>query len=156
VRGLSDVLGVGRRRSDSVGESMARQCVAGRTRPDLWAEAKDRAIDRLGGRFSARAMQLAGKLYRDAGGAYCGPRTAAQRGLERWTSERWRTSTGGTACRETPAGYRCDRYLPDAAWSKLSKREIAETRKKKLSSARQWVPNAPAARAAGRIARGRK
>ena len=124
-------------------------CVKGRTDPDLWEQSKAKAIRRLGGRFSARAMQLAGKMYRDAGGSYCGPRTAAQRSMSKWTGEDWTTATGAKACR----GSKCDRYLPRAAWKMLSPREIAETRQKKLKSKKQFVANTPAARAAGRRAR---
>ena len=60
-------------------------CVRGRTDPKLWENMKRLAIKRQGGRFSARAMQLAGKLYRDAGGGYCGGKTAAQRSLSKRT-----------------------------------------------------------------------
>lgn len=141
------------RRSDPLGGNVARHCVRGRTRPDLWEASKSKAIDRLGGRFSARAMQLAGKLYRDAGGDYCGPKTTAQRSLSKWTGERWQTSSGKQACRETPQGVRCDRYLPAAAWKSLSAGQIAATRAKKLGSSGQWVRNTAPARAAGRRAR---
>jgi hypothetical protein len=94
-------------------------------------------------------MQLAGKLYRDAGGGYCGSRTRAQRSLTKWTGEKWTTATGAKACR----GDRCDRYLPAAAWAKLSPGEKAATRRKKLKSKKQWVKNTPAAARAGRKAR---
>jgi hypothetical protein len=124
-------------------------CVLGRTQPDLWSRSKRAAIKRMGGRFSARAMQLAGKLYRDAGGGYCGSRTRAQRSLTKWTGEKWTTATGAKACR----GDRCDRYLPAAAWAKLSPGEKAATRRKKLKSKKQWVKNTPAAARAGRKAR---
>lgn len=121
--------------------------------PTLWERAKKEAVKMLGGRHSARAMQLAGKLYRDAGGSYTGPRTTAQKALSRWTAEDWTTSTGAKACRKTPAGTRCDRYLPRAAWELLTPAEIAATRAVKLRSKAQYAPNEPAAREAGRIAR---
>lgn len=131
-------------------------CVDGRTNPRLWERAKKQAIKRLGGRFSARAMQLAGKLYREAGGRYCGKKTAAQRSMGKWTREDWRTVTGERACRETPSGQiRCDRYLPAKAWQKLTPRQVAETRRRKVSSRRQFVPNAPAAKRAGAAVRHR-
>ena len=68
-------------------------CVKGRTNPKLWEESKKKAIKKLGGRFSARAMQLAGKMYRDAGGKYCGKRTKSQKSMSKWTAEDWRTAT---------------------------------------------------------------
>lgn len=132
-------------------------CVKGRTDPELWEKSKKKAIKKLGGRFSARAMQLAGKMYRDAGGGYCGSRTKAQKSMSKWTAEDWRTYTGEKACRKTKSGsIRCDRYLPAEAWKKLTKAQVAETRKRKVSSRRQFVPNAPAARRAGAQARRRR
>lgn len=122
--------------------------------PLLWEHAKREAVRRLGGRHSARAMQLAGKLYREAGGAYTGPKTASQRSLTKWTAEDWTTATGEKACRETRSGTRCDRYLPRAAWSMLSPEEIAATRRVKLQSKTQYVGNTPKAKAAGQRARG--
>jgi hypothetical protein len=132
------------------------KCTDGRSDPKLWERAKKQAIKKLGGRFSARAMQLAGKIYRDAGGRYCGKRTKSQRSMEKWTREDWRTVTGEKACHKTKSGsIRCDRYLPAEAWSKLTPRQVAETRKRKVSSRRQFVPNAPAAKRAGARVRNR-
>jgi hypothetical protein len=125
------------------------KCASGRTDPDLWEQSKAEAIEKMGGRHSARAMQEAGRIYREAGGEYCGPRTKLQRRLKKWTQEDWRTYTGEKACR----GSRCDRYLPAAAWESLSPQEVAATRGRKLRARRQYVPNAPAAREAGRRAR---
>jgi hypothetical protein len=128
-------------------------CVKGRTNPKLWEESKKKAIKKLGGRFSARAMQLAGKMYRDAGGGYCGTKTTAQRGLTKWTKEDWRTESGKKACRKTAEGVRCDRYLPAAAWKSLTKAERQETQRVKRRATTQFVANAPAAKRAGRKAR---
>jgi len=125
---------------------------AGRTDPWLWEVSKREALRRLGGRHSARAMQLAGKIYRDAGGGYVGPKTEAQRSLTKWTAEKWTTATGAKACR----GDRCDRYLPAAAWGLLSPAEIAATRRKKMASDEQYVANTRAAKAASKKARSRK
>lgn len=85
--------------------------MAGRTDEALWERCKQEAIARLG-RHSARAMQFAGRLYREAGGRYTGRRTRAQRSLAKWTKERWRTATGEKA------------YLPDAAWVMLSPGQV--------------------------------
>jgi hypothetical protein len=94
-------------------------------------------------------MQLAGRLYREAGGGYCGPLTPAQKSLRKWTGERWTTESGQKACR----GDRCDRYLPASAWESLSPAERAADRRKKLEATRQWVPNTAAAAQAARKAR---
>jgi len=40
----------------------------GRTNEALWEKAKSQAKAKMGGKHSARAMQLAGKLYREKGG----------------------------------------------------------------------------------------
>jgi hypothetical protein len=137
--------------------SVAMKCVDGRTDPKLWDRSKKQAIKKLGGRFSARAMQLAGKIYRDEGGRYCGSKTKAQRGLMKWTKEDWTTVTGEKACHKTKSGsIRCDRYLPKDAWKRLTPRQVAETRRRKVSSRRQFVPNAPAAKRAGASVRRRR
>lgn len=128
-------------------------CTNGRTKPALWTKAKKDATKKLGGRFSARAMQLAGKLYRERGGGYCGKRTAAQRKLTKWTAEDWRTASGKKACRKVRGRTVCDRYLPAAAWKKLSAGEKRATQAKKRRSSQQWVKNTAAAARAGRKAR---
>lgn len=130
-------------------------CVEGRTNPKLWTAAKQEAVDRLG-RHSARAMQLAGKLYRDAGGGYCGRKTGAQRKLTKWTAEEWQTAPGALkkACKRLPGGsLRCDRYLPKAAWQALSPAQQKATRAKKRASPSQYVKNTAKAAQAGRQAR---
>ena len=123
------------------------------TDPLLWEHAKREAVRRLGGRHSARAMQLAGVLYREAGGRYKGPPTRSQRALAKWTREDWTTASGEKACRQTRGGVRCDRYLPRAAWAMLSPAEIEATRLVKLRAKTQYVRNEPAAREAGKRAR---
>lgn len=132
------------------------RCVEGRTHPALWEASKAEAVARLKGRFSARAMQLAARLYREAGGGYCGKKTQAQRSMTKWTREDWRTAPGAApvACRTLPSGaVVCDRYLPAAAWRSLSPAERKRTRARKRGAKQQWVPNTPRARAAGARAR---
>ena len=46
--------------------------VAKKRDPAKWARAKARAKAKMGGKHSARAMQLATKYYKDAGGTYSG------------------------------------------------------------------------------------
>lgn len=128
-------------------------CSKGRTNPKLWASAKRRAIAKLGGKFSARAMQLAGRYYRKGGGGYCGGKTSKQKSLTKWTKEKWTTADGKKAERVVRGKKVMDRYLPAAAWGKLSKSEKAATRAKKRSAGSQWVPNTEKAASAGRAAR---
>ena len=97
--------------------------------------------------------QRAGKLYREAGGGYCGPKTKAQRGLTKWTTEDWTTATGAKACKKVRGRVVCDRYLPAAAWASLTPAQKAATRRKKKAGRGQFVPNTRAAKAEGRKAR---
>lgn len=132
-------------------------CVKGRTNPSLWEKSKERAVARLGGRFSARAMQLAARLYREAGGRYCGAKTEAQRSMTKWTREDWRTAPGAPtkACRRVRGKVVCDRYLPARAWLALSPAERKATRARKQAARGQWVPNTPRAKTEGSRARSR-
>ena len=139
---------------------MRRQCDGGRADPALWEKSKSdaraeacRSGTRRCGTWDARMAQRAGKLYREAGGGYCGPKTKAQRSLRKWTREDWTTATGKKACRRVRGRIVCDRYLPRAAWAKLTPAEKAATRAAKKAGRGQFVPNTPAARAAGRKAR---
>ena len=98
--------------------------------------------------------QDAGRLYREAGGGYCGPRTRSQRSLTKWTKEDWRTESGAPACdRLTRAGTCADRYLPAKAWKLLTPEQRKATQRKKARGKSQFVPNAPAAKRAGKRAR---
>ena len=76
----------------------------------------------------------------------------SQRSLDKWTKEKWRTSDGKKAQRAGGT----TRYLPDAAWKKLSASEKAATNRKKQKGSKagkQFVSNTPAAKKAGRAAR---
>jgi hypothetical protein len=98
--------------------------------------------------------QEAGRIYRERGGTYCGPKTRAQRSLTKWTKEDWRTESGLPACRKVNKAGRCsDRYLPAAAWKMLTPSERKATQRAKAKGKSQFVPNAPAAKRAGRRAR---
>jgi hypothetical protein len=104
------------------------------------------------GQWSARKAQIATLRYKRSGGGYRGSKTKAQKSLTKWTKEKWRTSDGKPAIRA--GGTR--RYLPDAAWNKLSASEKAATNKAKVEGSKkgkQFVSNTPAAKAAGRNAR---
>lgn len=111
--------------------------------PELWEEAKRAARERLGG-HSARAMQLAGELYRRAGGRYKGRKTAAQRSLTRWTRQDW-TTASGMPSRETG-----ERYLPRKVLERLTPAERGATTRAKRAGTRagkQYVAQPPRIRA---------
>lgn len=96
-----------------------------RTNEKLWEKAKAEAKSKMGGKHSARAMQLAGKIYKDKGGSYSGEKTKAQKSLSTWTKQDWGTKSG-KASSETG-----ERYLPKKAIKALSPAEYAATTKAK-------------------------
>lgn len=111
--------------------------------PELWEEAKAAARERLGG-HSARAMQLAGELYRRAGGRYQGRKTAAQRALTRWSRQDWTTRSG------KPSRKTGERYLPRKVIEKLTPAEYAATTRAKregTKQGKQYVTQPPKIRA---------
>lgn len=94
-----------------------------KTNPSLWESSKKKAIARMGGKHSARAMQLAVKLYKKAGGGYKGAKKSSN-SLSKWSKQKWRTSDGSKS-----EGKK--RYLPDAAWKALSPAEKRATNRAK-------------------------
>jgi len=97
--------------------------VAKKTNPSLWEKAKSQAKAKMGGKHSARAMQLAVKIYKEKGGGYSGPKSSSNK-LKKWGSQKWRTSDGSKS-----EGKK--RYLPDKAWKSLSPGEKAATNRAK-------------------------
>jgi len=76
----------------------------------------------------------------------------SQRSLQKWTQEKWRTSDGKPAKRKGGM----TRYLPDAAWDKLTPAQKAATNKKKIAASKQgkqFVANTKQAKQAGKQAR---
>ena len=59
--------------------------------PKKWEAAKKKARAKMGG-HSARAMQLAVKYYKDAGGRYAGKKKKTK--LSKWAKEDWGTKSG--------------------------------------------------------------
>jgi uncharacterized protein YaiL (DUF2058 family) len=103
----------------------------GRANPKLWERAKTRAKSRMGGKHSARAMQLAAKIYRDLGGTYTGTKTKAQKSMTKWTKQSWGTKSGKNSVRGKDATG--ERYLPKRDREKLTKAQYAATTRKKRS-----------------------
>lgn len=101
----------------------------GRTNEKLWEQAKAQAKAKMGGKHSARAMQLAGKIYKDKGGAYTGEKTAAQKSMSKWTKEDWGTKSG----KPSTVGPKAtgERYLPKKARESLTSSEYAATSRAK-------------------------
>jgi hypothetical protein len=60
--------------------------------PALWERAKREAVAKMGGKHSARAMQLATQIYKKKGGKYEGAKKSTS--LSRWTKQDWKWSGG--------------------------------------------------------------
>ena len=109
--------------------------VAKKKNPALWEKMKAKAKARMDGKHSARAMQLATKLYKEAGGKYEGAKSSSNK-LSKWTKQDWTTSSG-----KPSEGKR--RYLPKKAWSSLSEPEKRSTNAAKAAGnkkGKQFVP----------------
>jgi hypothetical protein len=106
-----------------------------RTNEKLWEKAKAEAKAKMGGKHSARAMQLAGKIYKDKGGSYSGEKTEPQKSLTKWTKEEWGTKSG----KPSTVGPKAtgERYLPKKAREALSKEEYAKTSAKKKADTKE-------------------
>ena len=92
--------------------------------PKKWEAAKAKAKAKMGGKHSARAMQLAVKYYKDSGGTYSGKKKSTNK-LSKWTKQKWTTKSGK---KSSETG---ERYLPKKAINNLSDKEYAATTKAK-------------------------
>ncbi len=109
--------------------------VAQKSNPALWEKAKSQAKARMGGKHSARAMQLATSIYKKAGGKYKGAKASSNK-LAKWTKQKWRTKSG------KPSGETGERYLPEKAIKSLSPAEYAATtaaKRKGTKKGKQFV-----------------
>ena len=80
--------------------------------PEKWAKAKSQAKAQMGGKHSARAMQLAVKKYKKMGGTYSGKKKKTNK-LSKWAKEDWGTKSGKNSTQGSEATG--ERYLPKAA-----------------------------------------
>ena len=109
--------------------------VAKKRDPKKWVAAKARAKRKMGGKHSARAMQLAVKYYKDAGGTYSGKKKPSNK-LSKWSKQKWRTKSG------KPSSKTGERYLPEKAIKALSSKEYAATtraKRKGTAAGKQFV-----------------
>ena len=131
---------------------LSDRVTAKRLDPTKWERAKKDAIKKMGGVFSARAMQYAVALYKKRGGRYSGKKTGKE-SLAIWTKEKWQTRPGTPKIAKR--GEMTARYLPEAAWKKLSKTEAEATDERKRRACRGvkgacFIPNTPGAKKARR------
>jgi hypothetical protein len=114
---------------------MATKGTATKRDPKKWAAAKARAKRKMGGKHSARAMQLAVKYYKDSGGTYSGKKKSTNK-LSKWSKQKWKTKSG------KPSGKTGERYLPEKAIKSLSSKEYAATtraKRKGTAAGKQFV-----------------
>lgn len=102
---------------------------AKKTNPSLWgkvvSEVKSSSKGGDAGEWSARKAQLAVQKYKSSGGGYVGPKSS-DNSLSKWSDQKWKTSDG------TPSEGK-KRYLPEKAWSSLSKTETVATNRAKAA-----------------------
>jgi hypothetical protein len=122
-------------------DKMAEEGTATKRDPKKWAAAKAQAKAKMGGKHSARAMQLAVQIYKKKGGRYDGPKPdASENKMRKWTKQDWQTRPGTDEKAERDDG-RTARYLPKSKWESLSKEEQKATDRKKLEGKGQYVEN---------------
>ena len=92
---------------------------AQKTNQALWERSKRDAKSRMGGKHSARAMQLATRLYKSRGGGYRGARPSSNNSLRRWSRQDWQW-TGGSKNRGV--------YLPARKAERLRQSESGRQR----------------------------
>jgi len=117
---------------------------AKKTNPKLWEQAKKEAKAKMGGKHSARAMQLAVQIYKKKGGGFSGKKSSGN-SLSKWSKEDW-----GYAGEEGKS-----RYLPKKARKSLSSgQKAAGSRAKNKATAKgqQRAKYTPAERRAVRKA----
>lgn len=75
----------------SARQTMSKKAgTATKTDPGKWDAAKAEAKRKMGGKHSARAMQLATQIYKKKGGGYSGPKPdASSNSLKKWTKQKW-------------------------------------------------------------------
>jgi hypothetical protein len=132
--------------------------IATKTNPSLWAKCKSEAKSRMGGKHSARAMQLATKLYKQRGGGYRGKKpTARTNKMKKWTKQKWMyLSDYKKKSKKKDKNKANDilldsndakgRYLPEKKWRSLTPKQRKATDQKKKRSKKPIVPNTEAAK----------
>ena len=121
-------------RVDAKRRTMPR-IAAKRTNEKMWKRivSKVRAGSRgdKSGQWSARKAQLAVNMYKKVGGGYKG-RRSSNNSLRKWTRQRWRTRSGKNSI--LGPGATGERYLPEKAIRKLSRKEYSSTTRAKRRS----------------------
>ncbi len=101
--------------------------------PAKWSRAKARAKAKMGGKHSARAMQLAVKYYKQMGGRYKGSKSSSNK-LSKWSKQDWGyVSKGDEKKPEDQKG----RYLPKSVRTSLTDAQKRATNRKKKEASKK-------------------
>ena len=101
--------------------------------PEKWARAKAKAKAKMGGKHSARAMQLAVKYYKDMGGRYSGAKSSSNK-LSKWSKQDWGYVSKGDE--KKPKSQR-GRYLPKSVRTSLTDAQKRATNRKKKEATKK-------------------
>ena len=101
--------------------------------PAKWAKAKAKAKAKMGGKHSARAMQLAVKYYKDMGGRYKGSKSSSNK-LSKWSKQDWGYVNKGD--KKKPKSKR-GRYLPKSVRTSLTDAQKRATNRKKREASKK-------------------
>ena len=101
--------------------------------PQKWARAKAKAKAKMGGKHSARAMQLAVKYYKDMGGRYGGAKSSSNK-LSKWSRQDWGYVSKGDE--KKPKSQR-GRYLPKSVRTSLTDAQKRATNRKKKEASKK-------------------
>ena len=104
--------------------------IAEKANPALWEKAKKKAKAKMGGKHSARAMQLATKYYKDMGGKYKGKKKGAS--MKKWTKQEWEWSGG----KKDKGGYLPKKKTAALKSTKEGRSKLAAAGRKKRTATR--------------------
>ena len=119
----------------------AKKKTATKRDPAKWARAKSQAKARMGGKHSARAMQLAVQIYKKMGGTYSGKKpTAKSNSLKKWSKQKWTWSGDRKKKKKKKVKKSFDSFLQKGKGVYLPEEKIerllsSEKGKKKLEAA---------------------
>jgi energy-coupling factor transporter ATP-binding protein EcfA2 len=116
----------------------ASKGVATKSDPAAWNRAKAQARAKMGGKHSARAMQLATQIYKKNGGGYSGTKpSSGTNKLKKWTKQDWQWSG-----RDTPGPGGTGVYLPKRATGQLRSTDAGREKLRAAAAAKRAATNA--------------
>lgn len=114
-------------------EHIKEAAVAVKRDPAKWEAAKRQAKAKMGGKHSARAMQLATQIYKKSGGTYAGKKPSASTNkLKKWGKQNWKWS-GGDRKGQGGKGV----YLPSRASSALQSTKAGRAKLHRAATAKR-------------------